>query len=476
MSVDVIDPGPDEVAESSRVILHREGLMVVPDDFRWADLPAGGWVGDELASMPPEKTSTAELLDAARVWEKLTAWAAGNQAKVLAEFRARRDAEIEAELDVEEVFGKLREQALESDMAADEMSLALSVAPRTASFRMTFARELIDRLPATVKAMCTGDVSWSKAKTILDQTEDLTPEQTAGMEKMILAWGVGKTPGQVRNKLRREIQKLDPDAAARRRREAAKKRSVELDPQAAGMADLRIHLPGPDAIVVYNWLDEHARAAKAAGDDRTLDQLRADALVDLVIGRSNAVAQKPLIRVLVSADTLAGGDEPGELAGYGPIDAELARELAVDGTWLRFITDPTTGVLKDIDPKKYIPSPALKAYVQARDRTCRFPTCQQPAHRGDIDHSIPFYNGKEPGTSQNPGTVPDNLSALCRRHHRLKDNPAGGWKYRLAADGRHLWTTPEGDRFRVDPDPPLDAPKPELEAASKIDPGEPPPF
>ncbi|HVX45757.1 MAG TPA: DUF222 domain-containing protein [Mycobacteriales bacterium] len=310
---------------------------------------------------------------------------------------------------------------------------------------------------------------------MLDKTEDLTPEQTASLEKTILAWGSGKTPGQVRNKLYREIQKLDPDAAARRRRNAVTRRDIQLNPQPDGMADLFVHLPGADAVLVYNWLDQHARAVKAAGDDRTLDQLRADALVDLVLGRSTTVAKKPLIRVLVPAATLAGGNEPGELAGYGSIDAELARELAIDGTWQRFITDPITGALRDIDPKKYTPSPALTAYVQARDRTCRFPTCQQPAHRSDIDHTVPFYNGHRPGTTDNPGTVPDNLSVLCRRHHRLKDNPISGWQYRRTSDG-HQWTTPEGKRYRVDADPPHDPPKPEPEPAPASDPDEPPPF
>ncbi|HVX42841.1 MAG TPA: HNH endonuclease signature motif containing protein, partial [Mycobacteriales bacterium] len=182
---------------------------------------------------------------------------------------------------------------------------------------------------------------------------------------------------------------------------------------------------------------------------------RADAFIDLICARSTTVAKKPLIRVLISADTLAGSDTPGELAGYGPIDADLARGLAADGLWQRFITDPITGALRDIDPKKYKPSPALKAYVQARDRTCRFPTCQTPAHQSDIDHTTRFHNGHQPGTAENPGTAKDNLGVLCRRHHRLKDNPAGRWKYRRAGDGWTHWTTPTGRTYNTEPEPPI---------------------
>jgi uncharacterized protein DUF222 len=458
-----------EVEANPRVILDPEGLLIVPDDFTWADLPAGGWIGDELAATPIERVTTKELLEAAQAWGKLAAWVAGNQAKVLAEFGRRRDAEIEAELDEAEIFGKLRDQVIESDMPSQEMSLALSIAPRTAASQMNFARDVTERLPATVSAMVAGEVSWSTAKAILDQTDGLTPEQTAKLEKMILGWGEGKTTGQVRQKLRREIARIDPDAAARRRREAAAKREVELVPLPDGMADLRINLPAADAVLVYNWLDEHARAVKASGDERSLDQLRADALVDLAVGRSTAVARKPLIRILVPAPTLAGGDAPGELAGYGPIDAHLARELAADGTWRRLLTDPATGALKDVDPTRYTPPAALKAYVQARDLTCRFLTCQQPAHRADLDHTVPFYNGHRPGTDQNPGTVKTNLSVLCRRHHRLKDSPVGKWRYEQTTEGRPLWTTPEGKQYRVDPDPPLEPLKPEID-------DEPPPF
>ncbi|HVX47500.1 MAG TPA: HNH endonuclease, partial [Mycobacteriales bacterium] len=59
----------------------------------------------------------------------------------------------------------------------------------------------------------------------------------------------------------------------------------------------------------------------------------------------------------------------------------------------------------------------------------------------------------------------------CRRHHRLKDSPVSGWKYRPGPDGRHHWTTPTGHTYS--PDPP---PKPRPQPKPAIDPDEPPPF
>jgi Domain of unknown function (DUF222) len=50
---------------------------------------------------------------------------------------------------------------------------------------------------------------------------------------------------------------------------------------------------------------------------------------------------KPLVSVIVPITMLLGLDEqPGELVGYGPIPASLAREIAAEGTWRRLLTDP----------------------------------------------------------------------------------------------------------------------------------------
>ena len=81
----------------------------------------------------------------------------------------------------------------------------------------------------------------------------------------------------------------------------------------------------------------------------------------------------------------------------------------------------------------YRPPAALRREVEARHATCVFPTCNQPSHRCDLDHTIPW----RPGT-----TCRCNLAPLCRRHHRLKQSP--GWKLHQLWPGLLLWTTPSG--------------------------------
>ena len=153
------------------------------------------------------------------------------------------------------------------------------------------------------------------------------------------------------------------------------------------------------------------------------------------------LGRKPVtINVTIDLPTLLNmAENPGQLSGYGPIPASLARELAADGNWKRFITDPTSGELLDIGRKSYRPSQHLVDFLIARDRTCRFPGCRYPAHRSDIDHVTPWDDGGK--------TTPQNLGSLCRRHHRLKTH--GGWKVTSARDGSCEWISPNGKHYLV---------------------------
>jgi hypothetical protein len=88
----------------------------------------------------------------------------------------------------------------------------------------------------------------------------------------------------------------------------------------------------------------------------------------------------------------------------------------------------------------YRPPPRLKEYVTVRDLTCRFPSCRQPAWRGDLDHTRPYERGGL--------TCSCNLGGLCRRHHILKQHP--GWQLRQPEPGSFDWTTPTGRRYEAD--------------------------
>ncbi len=90
----------------------------------------------------------------------------------------------------------------------------------------------------------------------------------------------------------------------------------------------------------------------------------------------------------------------------------------------------------------YRPPPNLREYITARDLTCRFITCRQPAWRADLDHTIPWDQGGR--------TCSCNLGGLCRFHHRLKQRL--GWSLAQSAPGIFTWTTPTGRAYTIAPD------------------------
>jgi hypothetical protein len=85
----------------------------------------------------------------------------------------------------------------------------------------------------------------------------------------------------------------------------------------------------------------------------------------------------------------------------------------------------------------------LRRLLEARDRTCRFPSCRQPAWRSDMDHTVAHHLGGR--------TCGCNLSAECRHHHRLKQQP--GWILRQPAPGLLTWTTPARLVYASTPEP-----------------------
>ena len=64
-------------------------------------------------------------------------------------------------------------------------------------------------------------------------------------------------------------------------------------------------------------------------------------------------------------------------------------------------------------------------------------TCQRPARGCDIDHRLEWILGGE--------TKPENLNALCERHHQLKHETC--WQYEVADDGDVTWTSPTGHTY-----------------------------
>ena len=377
------------------------------------------------------------------------------------------------------------------DAEREDVAAALRLSGSTAQMRIDVARTLVNHLPNTCSALAMGEISASHATVIAKETANAIRDGISELaiykiEERALAHAEFHTPGQVANKVRTTIAQLAPAEFEEVVDRARETRRVSCYNEADGMATVVAILPAQDAqtvmksieayILKMNEIDEKKRAAadhkransssasnslsasnsssafnsSSATDTWSLlsaDNKRADALTAIL---SQALAgnvdevrphRRPVtVNVTIDLPTLLGlAENPGQLSGYGAIPASVARELASDATWKRFITDPQTGNLLDYGREKYEPPQALVDFLLARDRTCRFPGCRQPAYRADIDHAQSWESGGE--------TKPENLGLLCRRHHRLKTH--GRWALVSNSDGSCEWTSPVGKSYFV---------------------------
>ena len=171
---------------------------------------------------------------------------------------------------------------------------------------------------------------------------------------------------------------------------------------------------------------------------------------------------RAVVAVTVPVLTLLGrSDEPAQLDGYGPIDAETARELAGTATsFTRLLTDPHTGATLGVDRRSYRPPAELRRALAHRDQTCRFPGCDRPARGSELDHTVPWQHGGV--------TDAANLAHLCASHHRLRHLTT--WEPTNRGGGGIDWASPAG-RVATVPAPTAHAPTAQAPTAQP-----PPPF
>ncbi len=333
------------------------------------------------------------------------------------------------------------------DYTREQVGAALRLSPGTAERRLSVARTLIDRLPATLELLRGGQLTYLHAMKLVEAVSPFDAETTRKIEQRVLRHAPEQTLAQFGTSLRRAVIAADPRRAEQRHEDAVAERRVVFTPQDDGVTELWALLPADGAALIETVLNS---LGNAQTDNRSADQRRADALVD-VFARAlsdpslpEQHGQRPAIQVTVQLSTLLSCDEqPADLDGYGPITAALARRLAADqsGTWRRLVTDDT-GQLLDYGRKTYRPPANLTDHVIARDRTCTFPGCRRAAKLCDLDHTEAWTDGGD--------TNSDNVAPLCARHHNAKHH--AGWRVKHRQDGTRTWTSPTGHTYAMPPD------------------------
>lgn len=476
----LVDSGVDELASTECNVETNTGAELGSRVLALLTAHPGIETLGGLVDIDPNDLNQGERIDYLTALERQSAWLqAVMQRAIIAVAGAKASAS-------EKIWDGV------DDAEREDVAAALRLSGSTAQMRIDVARTLINHLPNTCSALAMGEISASHATVIAKETaaairDGLSEFAIYQIENSALAHAEFHTPGQVANKVRTTIAQLAPQEFEVIVDRARESRRVSCYNEADGMATVVAILPAHDAqtvmksieayILKMNEIDEakqknlsknrintshishtsnksdesdeseNSRVATSTWSLLSTDNKRADALTAIL---SDALARnvdevrahrRPVtVNVTIDLPTLLGlAENPGQLSGYGAIPASVARELASDATWKRFITDPQTGNLLDYGREKYEPPQALVDFLLARDRTCRFPGCRQPTSRSDIDHANSWESGGE--------TKAENLGLLCRRHHRLKTH--GRWGLVSNADGSCLWTSPAGKKYFV---------------------------
>ncbi|WP_194288459.1 HNH endonuclease [Ornithinicoccus halotolerans] len=329
-----------------------------------------------------------------------------------------------------------------------QVALARRESPYRGSRHLGLAKALVAEMPHTHAALSRGQITEWGATLVVQATACLSREDRARVDAELAPRLGSLSQARLAAAARSAAYRLDPSAFVSRGRRAAKDRRVSTRPAPDVMSIVSAFVPAAQGVACYRALDEHAKALRSAGDERSLDQIKADTFVERITGQTRA-ADVPIEVGLVITDTtlFTGHPGPARLTGYGPIPAQYARDLLTPPThehptsssgsgsgsgnggggeelatrarvWLRRLyTDPVTGSLADQDPRRRLFTGALRRYLVARDQTCRTPYCDAPIRH--LDHAVPHTVGGPTSDSNGQG--------LCRACNHAKETP--GWHH-----------------------------------------------
>ncbi|GAB3043895.1 hypothetical protein GCM10027052_27600 [Parafrigoribacterium mesophilum] len=408
----------------------------------------------ELAAPSPQRSIRTRIDNLVALRQRMSALQVEEMRELAAIAKLNREQAEQRHPDDDPDWGNSLETAQRS--LAAELALANKVSARTMENRLGEAEMLVDLFPTTLETLATGEIGLGHARVIMEHGAPLDDDnQRAKYEHIVLERAVNVTPGRLTRKAELTATRLRGGTFDERHDAAADGRSLLGKRLKDGMSLMTFYLPTVLAEAIRDRLTRQAKAIRNAGDPRTLDQIRCDLAAELLLtGEPAANKDSPHgaaigitaeVCIVIPALTLLGkSDDPATLNGGSPIGLEDAKALAADAPVLvRILTDPVSDQVLAVDT--YRPSKKLRRFLRLRDGRCRFPICNAPAHRADIDHTIPAAAGGP--------TEDGNLEYLCRGDHILKHH--GGWSVRQISPGVLEWTSPHGIVAIDEPDPPV---------------------
>ncbi|MFV8263434.1 HNH endonuclease signature motif containing protein [Mycolicibacterium peregrinum] len=396
-----------------------------------------------------EGDSDAALIDKISGAARAESAAIAGRLAAIGELDARREQEL-----AESIFWTTDP----FEEVSAEVSAALRISRDRAGTQIHHARVLRDKLPLVAARFAAGDIDYRVVRMIIARTGIVDPAVWTGLDEELAArahkW-MRFSERQLRDRVDQWIAKLDPNGV-RVPPPIDDGRFVQLEPSSPGMTSVWANVHAADGVAFSQRLDAVADTV-CKHDPRTREQRRADAVgpvarlesqmaclcgrEDCPAAQKRAAVDAAVVHVLADQSTVDGSsDDPGYLAGHGILPAESVRDLAATGK-VKPVRMPAGPAEPENFEPHYRPSVALSEFIRWRDLTCRFPGCDAPAERCDIDHTAPWPAGP---------THPSNTKLFCRAHHLVKTF-CPGWSDRQRPDGTIEFTTPTGHTHITEP-------------------------
>jgi hypothetical protein len=296
-------------------------------------------MADGAARSGPTAGCASGALGAVQAADREIARQTAVRARAVADFAAARPASADRPAGAPGAMSAERRAARPavltdvSEWAGQELVLALEISSQAAETLLERSLTLVHRLPRTLEGLESGALHVGHLFPMLERVAPIADDgKRAEVEARLLDWMAGRvtTPAQLSAKARRLGLLVDARDSARRLAEAVRRRGVSVRPDHQdGMAQAVALLTVPEAAALVDALGRYADALDEPGDERTRNQKMADCLLDLVLrpGENGLAPVQAHLTVVAALSTLAGGDQPGEIAGQ-VVPAEVVRALA----------------------------------------------------------------------------------------------------------------------------------------------------
>lgn len=283
---------------------------------------------------------------------------------------------------------------------------------------------------AVSAAVVSGDLSLEAARAIHlglgSPTTGITADQLARAAAGLVADSAGLTVQQLASRARAARDHLDERGILQRESDRRDRRYLAVTPLPDGMTRVSALLDPETAV--------------DPTDERTVPQLMADALVDLVkmatlapSGRKLIGARRVGVRVLVAERDLRRAVGPAHIEGQtASVSVETATRIACDSAILPIVFDGGQPLKLGRDQRLYTSHQRIA--IAARDGGCLVVSCDRAPDMCEVHHINEWL--RDAGCTD----VEDGI-LLCRHHHMLVHN--NGWRIeRVATD--YLMVSPTG--------------------------------